>query len=105
VSPSTSAPNNLALASLLCGIFGIVLSFLLGCIIPGASMLGLALSVVAIITGFMGHSQAAVTGTGGGMAIAGAATGCLNLLLWGALFGFTLLTVGLVGLLAVLTNA
>ncbi len=81
--------NTMALVSLVSGVAGLVLSLFLGCIVPGASMLGMVASLMAIITGFMGRQEALKTGVGGEMAIAGAATGCANLLIWFGLVGFS----------------
>jgi len=83
----TPTPNNLAMASLVCGVLS-----LLGtgcCCIPILNYLAMALypltfilMIVGIVTGFMGRSQAAQTGEGGQNATIGLAAsfGALALL-------------------------
>lgn len=74
-APRPGKNNTLAVVALVCGI----LSMLFGLCCP---LIGLPLSIAAIVCGGMAMSQIKRTGEGGrGMAIAGLATGALGVIL------------------------
>lgn len=101
--------NTLATVSLVCGIAGLLVWFVscllkVGGIIPIAGViltiisvlvwvLALVLAIVALVTGVMGYRVSAQTGTGKGLAIAGAVIGGMQLIFDLLFIAFYLLVV------------
>ncbi len=92
---ATSDQNALAIISLVCGIVTLVLAL---CCWP----LGLVSAIAALITGYLGLRKAdELGGNGKGMAIAGLVMGGIGILaavLFGLLFGVSLLSSSTTGL-------
>ena len=75
--------NSNAIVAIVCGIVGLVLSFIMPgwlCLIP------LAIAIVGIVFGIRGMKLAKETGTGKGMAVAGFVCGII-----GTVFSFSML--------------
>lgn len=71
-APPAKSTNNLALASMICGIAGLVLMWFCG--------IGFLPAVAAVVLGFVGRSQinqAGGTSGGAGLAMTGIITGCV----------------------------
>ena len=79
VPPYRQESNGMAVAGLVCGILGIIASW-----IPVVCFFTLIISVLGIIFGASGVKKARFTGTGNGMAVAGLVCGII-----GTVFGFT----------------
>jgi hypothetical protein len=84
--PVEQKENGIAVAGMVCGTVGLVLSF-----VPCAGMIfGPVLGLLGAIFGGIGLAQSSSSGQGKGMAVAGLATGVLALI-WGPLFWWMLL--------------
>lgn len=76
--PIQQAASGVSIASLVCGIIGVVIGW-----IPIVGFIGLVLAIVAVATGIMGLQRP----NGRGMAIAGLICGAVVIFLW---IGFTI---------------